>query len=799
MTPVVLFDWSSPRAQRARWMYMLRAFSWYAVLAAAILLVSGGFLLYLGSSLAWAALGLLAPLYMIWLWYARGLSVLPVDAASPTIHGQLSVELLGILPKDVTTKILAEAIAHTRGGHFMRTRLGLSATAVRDMVSDSPEDIAAVYARALEYCQTQKTSLDETVLLLSLIECVPPQLRQALFGQLGIGEDDIREVSSWYGELVAATGERAPSNGGIGRDWAFGWAPALSRLAQNISMYPNNKPDIRTSETGDALDLLSSDRPAVALVGLPGVGKTEFIHELARQMMYPDEQVPKALWYHQVYVVRASSLVSAAQKVPIGELLRALFTEAAKAKNVVICFDDAEAFLDDTPQSLHAMAEVIPLLESIRVPVIFACDEQRYLRIAQVAPTFATLTQRLTLQPASEPQTLTALRHHVPQLESGKVFFMHQALRRAYALGKRYVYDVAMPGQALSLLESAVAHAEEGVVTARSVDLAAQQLTGATVALASTDDDKELLLHLEETIGQRVVGQESAVRAVSEALRRARAGVRNESRPIGTFLFLGPTGVGKTELAKALAEVYFKGQDNLIRLDMNEFALAEDVTRLIADPASNPSSLTAQVMKHPFSVILLDEIEKAHSSVLTTLLQLLDEGVLRDENNREVSFKDTVVIATSNANADRIYEYLSRGYQLAQFQQAFIDELIGGHVFHPEFLNRFDEMVVFGPLSEANLLQVVDKIIAEVNRHIEAQGVQVSVDESAKRYLVSAGYDVRLGARPMRRVVQRAVENILATKLLEGSTVSGDTVVLGVDEVSRELARGKDTPAHIAP
>jgi ATP-dependent Clp protease ATP-binding subunit ClpC len=213
-----------------------------------------------------------------------------------------------------------------------------------------------------------------------------------------------------------------------------------------------------------------------------------------------------------------------------------------------------------------------------------------------------------------------------------------------------------------------------------------------------------------------MIDQEQAVSAVANALRRARAGVRNQDRPIGTFLFLGPTGVGKTELAKALAEVYFNGEDNLIRLDLNEYVNVDDVSRLIADAADDPRSLTAQVMKKPFSVVLIDEIEKAHPNVLTALLQVLDEGILRDIKNREVSFRDTIIIATSNAGADRIREIVERGYDISKYEDNIVNDLISSNQFRPEFLNRFDEITLFKPLSENDLLQVVDLMVAGVNR-----------------------------------------------------------------------------------
>lgn len=252
---------------------------------------------------------------------------------------------------------------------------------------------------------------------------------------------------------------------------------------------------------------------------------------------------------------------------------------------------------------------------------------------------------------------------------------------------------------------------------------------------------------------------------------------------------MGPTGVGKTELSKALADVYYDGEDNIIRLDLNEFVRPEDVARIIADGANDPLSLTAQVSKRPFSVVLLDEIEKAHPQVLTTLLQLLDEGVLRDENNREISFRDAIVIATSNAGAERINEYINRGYKLEQFEEQFVSELINANLFRPEFLNRFDEIVVFQPLGKQELMQVLDLILKGVNKTLSLQKIQIAVDDQGKRLLVDAGYDPRLGARPMRRVVQRAVENVVAKQLLAGTVAPGSTTIISAEQIADALSR----------
>ena len=215
--------------------------------------------------------------------------------------------------------------------------------------------------------------------------------------------------------------------------------------------------------------------------------------------------------------------------------------------------------------------------------------------------------------------------------------------------------------------------------------------------------------------------------------------------------------------------------------------MASDVAKLIADGAENELSLTAQAMKHPFSVILLDEIEKAHPQVLTTLLQLLDEGVLRDEKGHEVSFRDTIVIATSNAGANEIRERVSSGQNLADFKDQLIDELINSNQFRPEFLNRFDEICLFKPLGKPELKQILALIIKSVNQTLAPQKITVTLDEAATEILVEHGYDPRMGARPMRRIVQKTVENIVAKRVLTGDIASGATLNITGAEVAGEL------------
>ena len=544
------------------------------------------------------------------------------------------------------------------------------------------------------------------------------------------------------------------------------------------------------------VNLLSSGaRRNVALIGPFGAGKSTIVESLAEVLMDSQVRLPAAVRFNQVFMLDASAIISASRgRGQVEQLVNQLMVEAYKAKNIILFLDNAELFFEDGTGSIDLSNLLQPVIEGGGLKLIMAMDQQRYLQIAQTKPALANSLNRIEIKPADRAKTLSVLEDRVISIEyNSRCLFTYQSLVEAYRLSSRYINDVAQPRASLQLLENAVQQAESGRVTPASIAATIEKTLGIKVggdlSYGDGNAERERLLNLENLIHERMINQESAVRAVASALRRARAGVRNEKRPIGTFLFLGPTGVGKTELAKSLAAVYFGGEDHLVRIDLNEYVRSEDVARLIADGATDPMSLSAQVRKNPFSVVLLDEIEKAHPNVLTTLLQVLDEGVLRDINNREVSFRDTILIATSNAGADRIRQYIDAGYQIEQFSQQIQDELISSGQFKPEFLNRFDEIAVFRPLTKDELVKVVDLILAGINQNLATQKVTVIVDDDAKRLLVDAGYDPRLGARPMRRVVQRTVENIVAEKMLQGQLVPGSGIRLSMADIQQSLAQ----------
>ena len=299
------------------------------------------------------------------------------------------------------------------------------------------------------------------------------------------------------------------------------------------------------------------------------------------------------------------------------------------------------------------------------------------------------------------------------------------------------------------------------------------------------ESEREKLLRLPEILHKRVIGQEEGVEAVAEAVLRARAGLKDENRPIGSFIFLGPTGVGKTELAKALSEALFDSEKNMIRIDMSEYMEKHSVSRLVGAPPGyvgydEGGQLTEAVRRKPYSVILFDEIEKAHPDVFNILLQLLDDGRLTDNQGRTVDFKNTIVIMTSNIGSNYLIDGISKdGTVSPEVKQKVEDET--KKYFRPEFLNRIDEIVVFSPLTEDQIVKIIDISMKDIEKRLEERNITLTLTDKAKKYIAGESYDAAYGARPVKRFLQRNVETELAGELIKGTVKDGDDVIIDSD------------------
>ena len=790
----MIFDYNNLRAKKSRLMNGLRRFLFLLKILKIVGILSGFCLILMDSALGWLILAFSSIIAILVHWWNGELHRLE-PSKDLNIEGQLASNILGKLSKNPTSKQIAKVVLESSGGKFIAARFGLGKTTIESLVQipqNSPENI---FQTALQIQQKLKTkTVSGSVLALAIVRNFPNY--ETLLAQFYVDFEDLERGVLWHDHIFSLINKsKIPmKTGGIARDWSFGYTPTLNRFGVNITNQVSNN-ILMSSNLEQHKELVSKmieqfsgqGKQNIALIGVDGVGKTTVVNSFAAKIANGNEKIPSNLKFRQVVSLDAASLIAAAPgRGEIENLLNYVLNEAYAAKNIIICLDNAQLFFEDGVGSVDVSNLLLPIIKGGVLRMILTMDEQRFLQISAKNPALAQAMNRLQVNPANYDETLAVMQDKLLLFEhQNGVLYQFQALKEAYRLSQRYIFDLEMPGRAVRLLEMSAGFAENKIVTASSVEKAIEQTMNVKISTANVDEEKETLLNLENLLHARMVGQEKAVSVVANALRRARTGVRNQNRPIGTFLFLGPTGVGKTELSKALSEVYFNGEDNIIRLDLNEYVNLDDVSRLIADGSRDASSLTAQMMKKPFSVVLLDEIEKAHPNVLTALLQVLDEGILRDEKNREVSFRDSIIIATSNAGAERIQELIARGYDSTSAEEVIVNDLIASREFRPEFLNRFDEIVVFEPLTKENLLQIIDLMIAGVNKTLAGQKISVSVTPEARLMLAEMGYDPKLGARPMRRVIQRVVENTIARKMLSGEAQPGSNIEITPDIVQQ--------------
>lgn len=796
-----LFNYGSRRAKQARASKILgEGFLYYGFTLGGMLVFIGGLYVALLASqpAGWLAASFAGPAMALAIW-GKQLRHIPPDAQSTTIDGLLESTVLGILPRNPSPQELAKIIRGTYGSIFLCNRFMFDGNILTEYTSANTADMEQIWQAVLrKHTEFGESEISSATVAATLWESISDI--DQYFAQLGITRANLSDGVSWYHHVDQLMHHKSNMNkaGGLARDWAFGFTPLLNQFGHNISDQitygglANREVDSHERIIAHSLEILSqSGRRNVALVGQLGSGKTALVEAMALKLLEAEPETPKNLHYYQVIGLDPSVLIAQSnERGRLEELVQRICYEALKAKNIVLFMDDAHLFFEEGPGAVDISNTLLPILDGGALRLILALDEQRWMQINQRNPSLAQYLNRVIVEPTNQQETMEIMHNQALILEHRySAIYTYQALQAAWALSSRYIAERVMPGRALTLLESAAHFANNKFITKESVEQAIEQTSGVKVSTVNTADERETLLNLENKIHERMINQTAAVRAVSDALRRARAGVRNPTRPIGTFLFLGPTGVGKTELAKSVAAIYFNDESRLIRLDLNEFVRSEDVARLIADPAQDRFSLTSQVSQQPFSVVLLDEIEKAHPEVLNTLLQLLDEGILRDVNNREISFRDTIIIATSNAGAERIRTHIEAGENLEDFEQSFTDELISSGTFRPEFLNRFDEIVLFRSLKPEELLQVVDLILTGINKTLSDQQLTINVADDAKLLLVQAGNDPRLGARPMRRIVQRTVENIVADHVLRQTAIPGSTIYISLQDVQAMLNR----------
>jgi ATP-dependent Clp protease ATP-binding subunit ClpC len=528
------------------------------------------------------------------------------------------------------------------------------------------------------------------------------------------------------------------------------------------------------------------------LIGEPGVGKTAVVEGLAQRIASGD--VPTILKNSEIFSLDMGSVLAGTRyRGDFEERFKKVLAELSRNKNTILFIDELHTLVGagaGVEGGTDAVSLLKPLLARGEVRLVGATTLNEYRKV-EADKALARRLQTITVGEPSAEVTVAILNGLRARYEEHHgVEITDAAVDAAVRLSARYITDRRLPDKAIDLLDEAAARLqvrpEEGsVVDVANVAQVLSVSTGIPVTML-TSDESQRLVGLESSLARRVIGQDGAVASLARAVRRSRAGLSDPNRPSGSFIFAGPSGVGKTELAKTLAQEVFGGEQNLIAVDMSEYGEKHAVSRLFGAPPGyvgydQAGQLTEQVRRRPYSVVLFDEIEKAHPEVLDVLLQLLEEGRLTDGQGKIVDFRNTVVVLTTNLGSSDIGKSL--GFETGATGTRFAAKINAAVKTHlrPELLNRVDEVIVFEPLSAEATLSILDLFVAKVAKRLEERGIGLHLSDRAKEWLVSKGVDAQLGARPMRRTVQRELEDRLSELILTDDLTAGATALVDVN------------------
>ncbi len=666
--------------------------------------------------------------------------------------------------------------------------------------SAANQNFEKVIAQAADFARLEGASLIGRLDLLVGLFAVDPFLVKAIF-DIELKLADFQNICFWFRHLKAESPKftdfldlsRLNRFAGLGYQWAAGYTLTLRQFATDLTA-TTSKGDYhlvgRDKEVATIEQILARDsRANVLLIGEPGVGKTSVVQKFALRSIAGKSLPP--VRFKRVLLLEAGNLLSGVVNVgQIEERMGAILEEAQHAGNVVLYIEELQnitgAVIGTDVVDLSAI--LLPALQGDKLRIIAAVTPANYRRFVEVRPALDSAFTKVQIEPATANEAIRVLEEVVPKLERRHgIQITYLALKRIVELSDRYLPDRYLPGKAIDFLDELCVAAEakgENILRPSAVEAMLTAKIGVPVATA-TEEERKKLLNLEKILHRRVIGQDEAIVAVANALRRARAGVRESRRPIGSFLFLGPTGVGKTETAKAVAEAFFNSERSMIRLDMSEFQHPDSVFGIIGSVKDSAQSgyLTQAIRENPYTLVLLDELEKAHPKIMELFLQILDEGRLTDANGRVANFTNSIIIATSNAGAEQIREAILAKIPMNQLKERLIDYLQKQQIFKPEFLNRFDDIVLFKPLTIDEVIKVVELMIGQLDERLKGKDISLLVTDEAKRKIAEAGYDPVFGARSLRRYLQERIESVLARKILAGEIKRGERVTIGVEDL----------------
>ena len=707
-------------------------------------------------------------------------------------HNQLDAEHIGLVL--VTKEGVGREILQTMGVNLGSLSKDLDtllrgkpsvAGQVAGQIYITPRLDAVVQAAQMEADRLHDDYIGTDHLLLAMSRSTDPQLRRVL-GRHQITPEAI------YSSLRDVRGEQRLTDQASEERYQIlkKYSTNLTERAQRGELDPVIGRDEEIRRMEQILSRRRKNNPV--LIGEPGVGKTAVVEGLAQRMA--SGEVAETLKDKELVSLDIASMVAGSKfRGEFEDRLKAVIKEIEAHAGQTILFVDELHTLVGAGAAEGAIDASNMLKEPLsrgRFQLIGATTLDEYRERIEKDSAFERRFQKVYVREPSIEETIGILEGLRETLQDHhQISVSDEAIRAAARLSERYIADRFLPDKAIDLIDEAASRLRvDGAgdrVTDSEVAALVSQWTGIP-AERMLEEERSRLANMEEALHARIIDQNEGVRAVSEAVRYSRAGLADPRRPVGTFLFLGPTGVGKTELAKALAAFLFGADNAILRIDMSEYTEKHAVARLIGSPPGyigfeEGGQLTEAVRRRPYQVILFDEIEKAHPQVMNVLLQLLDEGRLTDGHGRTVDFRHAIIIMTSNVGSEIFQSERSEEAIHKDVQAAFRE------MFRPEFLNRIDETIIFHLLTQEAIAQIVDLKIAEVNERLAEQSIELRLTNEAKRVLAREGFDPHYGARPLTRALKRLVENPLAAKIVNGEVEEGDRVVVDAAAMSNVL------------
>lgn len=577
----------------------------------------------------------------------------------------------------------------------------------------------------------------------------------------------------------------------VGKGLSYGGAYMLDRFSREIkttavfSVLSSNV--AYADEKIEQMEsILSRSKDAnVILVGEQGVGKMDIVIRLYQKIN--SGNASPAIAGKRLVVFDADGFVAehdSKEKLERG--LIKMLDQATAAGNIIIAIDNLPNFLKSAETVGVNIPALIDLyLASTEIQFIATSNPVQFHSNIEAKPTLVRRFERVQIESPDLSSSLRIIQNIATQYE-GKhhIIFTYPSVYAITESADRYITDGVMPDKAVELFAEIAANAVQGglkQVTKEFVQKYVSTKTGIPAGPVQ-EDEREKLLHLEQILHESVIGQDRAIKAIAGAMRRARVGVQDADRPLGSFLFLGPTGVGKTETAKTLAHVFFGGEEHMSRIDMSEYSGADALTHLIGDGKDSVGSLPVLLKEKPYGLLLLDEFEKASSNVHDLFLQIIDEGYFTDARGAKINARNNIIIATSNAGATMIWGLVKQNKNLNDSQDRIIEFIIGEGIYKPELVNRFDGVIIFEPLNQDQQKRVARIMLQALRDRIEKKGYKLIIDDVLVNLLVKEGYNPEFGARPMRRVLQDNIEEKIAEKIIAGGLKRGDKIGFDKEE-----------------